>query len=157
MRAQSISSLLGALFIASSLAPAARANDIKQCKDDGKQEYKACRDTCQENFQISKDMCRNISHDCAETCRATRESCESGPSAALDACKQGCDTQLDADKQPCKQLEKGSAERDTCVDAAQVKAFQCRDTCRENSDHAAIQQCYQQARDCIKACPPPPQ
>jgi len=156
MRAKSISSLVGALLVASCLTPGARA-DVKQCKNDGKQEYQACRDACQENFQVSKDMCRNISHDCAETCRATRETCESGPSAALDACKQVCETQLDADKQPCTQLAKGSAERDACVDAAQVAAFQCRDLCRENSDHAAIQQCYQQARDCIKACPPPPQ
>ena len=159
MRRRVFSSACAALFVAACFAGTARADSssTKQCKDDGKQEYQTCRDACQEAFQVSKDMCRNVSHDCAETCRATRDSCVAPPLDALDACKQACQTQFDADKEPCKQLAEGSAERDACVDAAQVKAFQCRDTCRENADHATLQQCYKQFRSCIKSCPPPPQ
>lgn len=159
MRASLSSSFVGALLIAAGLTSAAWADSssLSQCKDDAKQENKACRDACQEAYQVSKDMCRNISHDCAETCRAARSTCVTPPLDALDACKQGCETQFDADKEPCKLLDKGSAERDACVDAAQVKAFQCRDTCRENLDHAALKQCYKQFRACLTACPPPPQ
>ena len=159
MGAKAISSFLGALLMTVCLTPAVRANSssVKQCKNDGKDEFKACRDACQEAYQVSKDMCRNISHDCAETCRAARQTCTAGPLDALDACKQACATQFDSDKAPCTQLPKDSAERDACVDAAQVKAFQCRDTCRENLDGAALAQCRKQFTSCIKACPPPPQ
>ncbi|HVO22675.1 MAG TPA: hypothetical protein VMW56_03500 [Candidatus Margulisiibacteriota bacterium] len=152
-------SVLAVLLVATWISGPAHADNssTQQCKDDGKQEFQACRAACQEAYQVSKDMCRNVSHDCAEGCRASRDSCVAGPLAALDACKQGCATQFEADKEPCTQLEKRSAERDACVDAAQVKAFQCRDTCRENVDHTALQQCYKQFRSCIKACPPPPQ
>jgi len=159
MRSLSVSQFLGVLLIATCFNGAARADSssTQQCKDDGKQEFQACRAACQEALQVSKDMCRNVSHDCAEGCRASREGCEAGPQAALDDCKQNCETQFEADKAPCKDLEKGSAERDACIDAAQVKAFQCRDTCRESVDHVALQQCYKQFRSCIRACPPPPQ
>ena len=159
MRLMLISSLFGAALIATCISATARADSAstQQCKDDAKQEFQACKATCQESYQVAKDMCRNVSHDCAEGCRATRDTCVAPPLDALDACKQACQTQFEADKEPCTQLEKGSAERDACIDAAQVKAFQCRDTCRENADHATLSQCYKQFRNCIRACPPPPQ
>ena len=159
MRARTISSFLGAALIATCLATAAwaAASSTKQCRDDGKAEYKACRDACQETYQVAKDMCRNVSHDCAETCRSARQTCTAGPLDALDACKAACATQFDSDKEPCKQLPADSAERDACIDAAQVTAFQCRDVCRETLDDAALAQCRKQFKDCIAACPPPPQ
>jgi hypothetical protein len=56
----------------------------------------------------------------------------------------------------CRQLyAEGTAERDQCIDNAQVDAFRCRDQANEDA-RPGLQACKQQFQACVQICPPPP-
>ena len=48
----------------------------------------------------------------------------------------------------------GSADRDACIDQAQVVAFMCRDECREGVQ-GSMKECRTILRNCLKACKVP--
>jgi hypothetical protein len=128
-----------------------------QCVASEANEMAFCKAVCQANFKTAKDLCRNIDHDCAETCRAGLEGCLDGPNGPLtqlDACRIGCADDLESAVTNCRNTTTiGTPERDQCVDAAQVLAFQCRDTCREGVA-TGLRQCRDLLKGCIQACPP---
>jgi len=128
-----------------------------QCVRDAHGDYKLCAMACRENLQVDKDLCRNVDHDCAEACRAGRQACVDVPLGELQTCKAGCNSDLAAARQACKDNNpEGSPERDACIDAAQVVAFQCKDTCREGV-RDELQLCRRSFRACMRACPPTPE
>ena len=127
-----------------------------QCVQDGAKEKQACIDTCKEDFQAAKDTCWNVDHDCMDTCRAGRDTSVAPIFGALKGCIDGCKATLDDAKANCRTAyAEGTPERDTCIDQAQVVAFSCRDTCRENLDRDGLKQCGKDFRACLRACPPP--
>jgi hypothetical protein len=134
-------------------APAAIAGPAGPCVREAKQDAKDCTADCKEALQTAKDACLNRDHDCVEVCRADRSQCrlDSGIDAALDACNDALEArraQCRADTQP------DTAERDACVDAAQVDAFECRDSARELA-RPLLKACRKAFRSCAKACPAP--
>jgi hypothetical protein len=153
-----VSSVQAGAVVATFLLSAGAARAVTanpQCVHDARQTKRACVATCQDNFTVDKDMCRNVNHDCADACRAGRATCVAPILDALSACLDTCQTALDAAKTDCRaQFAKGTAERDACIDAAQVVAFSCRDACREAVDHAALKQCRKIFHACVIACPP---
>lgn len=126
-----------------------------QCVLDAKSAKQLCTQTCQDNFRMAKDDCRNVDHDCADTCRGVRDTCLAPIYAVLQSCLDVCNTTLDSAKTDCRALyAKGSDDRNHCIDAAQITAFMCRDTCRENLDRAALRECRKAFHQCMVACPP---
>jgi hypothetical protein len=144
----------------------ARAQVDPTCRLQAKTDYANCKADCRETFQAAKDSCRNCDHSFAEGCRASRAICEDPFQQTLETCTDGCRTTLDGDKADCTTayndcINNGgdptqcAADRDTCVDAAQVKAFICRDTCREDATvRAGIKACAETFRGCMRQCPP---
>ena len=142
----------GALLLTSQ---ASAVTPNPRCVQDAKDERNLCVYKCQEEFRVDKDACRKVDHDCADACRAGFETCVEPFLTTLADDKAACQTTLDAAKVTCRSLYgAGTPERDTCIDQAQLVAFECRDTARENvaSD---LKACRLAFRDCIKACPPP--
>ena len=124
------------------------------CRDDAKQTFKGCKEDAKETFQSAKDACLNRDHDCVEACRADRYDCRqaTGFDAAIDA----CNDQLADAKQACRDAHPGPNDfeaRDGCIDQAQVVAFECRDTARENAK-GPLKACRAAFVTCAKACPP---
>jgi len=155
MRAVRCSRLAGALLASVLLAiPAAWAGDVKECKQDARAESKDCKMLCSEVFRTEKDLCLDVDHECAEGCRANRNGCVDPILDLREACMEPCRTTVEAAKVGCKQqFAEGSVERDQCIDAAQMVAFACRDSCREGFRYE-LRQCRFDNRECIKACPP---
>ncbi|HEY2388413.1 MAG TPA: hypothetical protein VGK30_15770 [Candidatus Binatia bacterium] len=144
---------------ASPQAPA----DPKQCKADAKAQYKSDQADCVEAFQVDKDACRHRDHTCVEQCRADRQVCFHNPNPPppgaedqLNADIAACDATRDQAKANCHQLydppHQPASDLDTCIDNAQVAAFECRDQAREN-DHPGIKACRQTFQTCAQACP----
>jgi hypothetical protein len=153
--ALTLTAVLAAILIAQ---PASAAEMNRPCVRDARHEFKICRTECREEFLADKDMCRNIDHDCADLCRADLGECLDGPDGPLtrlEACRMVCLDTLDAAKESCRdRFAKGTPERDQCIDAAQIAAFVCRDTCREGVS-ADLRACRVAFRTCILGCPPP--
>jgi hypothetical protein len=128
-----------------------------ECIRDARDDFKVCKIICKEAYLTEKDLCRNIDPDCGDLCRAARSLCMDPVLAGLEACKTPCNDALQAAKDQCRiDHEAGTPERDACIDAAQLIAFACRDTCREGvRDELRI--CRKANRLCIRACPPPPE
>lgn len=125
----------------------------RPCVREAKQDAKDCSADCKEALQTAKDTCLNRDHACVEVCRANRSQCrlDSGIDAAIDACNDG----LEARRAQCRaDHAAGTAERDACIDAAQVDAFECRDSARELA-RPLLKQCRKNFRTCAKACPAP--
>lgn len=124
------------------------------CKDEAKQALLDCKAGCKEDLQVAKDACRNRDHACAEACRENRDTCKQPFLDQLAADIAACKGVRDADIQICKDLYgEGTPERDTCIDRAQVVAFQCRDQARENA-RPWLNGCREVFIGCITACPP---
>jgi len=133
-------------------APAARGNP---CIQDARGEFRDCKARCVEDFQIAKDACLNRDHQCVEVCRAKREDCREA--TGIDQAFAACDATLASAKQDCRtRFPEGSADRDRCIDQAQIVAFQCRDDAREQFG-PALKGCRRQFRACARACGPPEQ
>jgi hypothetical protein len=145
---------LATLIVGGSMILAAApafAGPVGECVSAAKGEYKTCTDDTKEALQVAKDACRGKDHDCVEQCRGERMLCraETGFDGAMDACQ----ATLDTARANCKiAYPTPGPDRDTCVDQAQVEAFQCRDTARETHG-PALKACRAAFQDCVKACP----
>lgn len=129
--------------------------DPVQCKIDAKNAYLTCKAGCIEDRQFAKDVCRNRDHLCMEGCREDRdEECLAPVLARLLSDIAGCNATRNGAIQTCEELYgEGTPERDTCIDNAQVAAFQCRDQKREDAK-PDIAGCRQAFRTCAQGCPP---
>lgn len=122
------------------------------CLDEAVQDKKACKADCREAFQTAKDACLNRDHACVEVCRAERSECRDA--TGIDAALLACESTLEDARAQCRATTApGTPERDQCVDQAQVVAFQCRDTARENA-RPALKECRATFKTCARACPP---
>ncbi len=124
------------------------------CKQEANEVRVDCIAACVEARQLAKDTCLNRDHACVEVCRATRDGCRAPFLATLAADVAVCNTARKMAIQNCLNLyAAGSPERATCINQAQVAAFQCRDTAREGvaADLAACRAAFQ---TCAQACPP---
>jgi hypothetical protein len=131
--------------------PAAR----KACKDDAKALFKMCAADCQEAKQLARDTCLDRDHACVEDCRAMRESCRAPYVGQRDNDVAACNLTRETAIDDCRNTTgAGTPERDACIDQAQVTAFQCRDTARENVADA-LRSCRLAFQECAEACPPP--
>jgi len=125
------------------------------CVQDAIKTKWSCKRACNQDFIEAKDLCHSVDHACADSCRAAREACVAPILAPVEACIDACNATRDAARAQCRTLyDKGTPEWDQCIDAAQVVAFVCRDTCRENVDAAGLAQCRDTYRSCIVLCPP---
>lgn len=127
------------------------------CVKSARDNRKVCQLACQEQFQVEKDACRNVDHSCAEDCRTIRKACFDVPLSAFRSCIQAANDALETAIADCKANPSnppGSTELDTCIDAAQVTAFQARDLCREGINRPALKACRQAHRACLNLCPP---
>ncbi len=132
-----------------------RAVADSQCMQDAKDQRTECRAACDDDFAIMRDLCRNIDPECAAGCRADLEACRAPIVAALESCVDACRAQLNADRAACPRRGRG---RDFCVDRAQVRAFLCRDDCRESLDvHAGLNACRLGFQSCMAGCGLPPE
>lgn len=139
----------GTLILAASPSFAGQA---AECVTAAKGEYLSCKTDCVETLQAAKDACRGKDHACVEQCRGERMLCraDSGFDAAIDACQ----AQLDIDRANCQTAYPTPGPgRDTCIDQAQVAAFQCRDLARETY-RPALKACRSTFRLCVSECPP---
>jgi hypothetical protein len=118
------------------------------CLSEAKGALKECIAGCKEDFQTEKDSCRNIDHVCAEGCREAYDTCIEEPLTDLANCKVPCNTTLATAVVNCRSMYgRGTHDRDTCIDQAQVLAFTCKDACREVAN-PLLKTC----RDAFKAC-----
>jgi hypothetical protein len=130
----------------------AGAGAIGQCIKTSAGEYQECKADCKEAYQTAKDACSDRDHVCVEACREERADCRdaTGFDAAIDACDDGKEAAI----ANCKTLYgAGTPERDTCIDNAQLAAFQCRDQVREDNK-LELKACRTTFRTCQSICPP---
>ncbi|MCC6764658.1 MAG: hypothetical protein IT293_08340 [Deltaproteobacteria bacterium] len=139
--------ILGGLLLT---VGAGRAVADSECMQDAKARRGECRAACEEDFTIARDLCRNIDPECAAGCRADLESCRAPIVSALEQCVDACRVRLNAERAACPR--KGRA-RDFCVDRAQIRAFLCRDECREDLQvRAGLKACRERFRTCMDGC-----
>jgi hypothetical protein len=150
----------GALMFSSSAV--ARIACDAECVARAKADFQHCTADCKEAFQVAKDSCRKVDHECVENCRAEYDG--DGDSQIVGcvtpflenrATKLAvCQATLEDAKAICRlnNLEPGPA-RDACIDDAQVSAFLCRDTVREEFQ-PDLARCRAAFKACIKLCPP---
>jgi hypothetical protein len=114
--------------------------DKAQCQVAAKNDYIAAKADCREQFQTQKDACLNRDHACVEGCRAQRDTCREPIENNLDTAIGACNTVRDSDIAACN----GDA---TCITAAQVAAFTCRDAARELARPG-----FDNCRDAFQTC-----
>ena len=138
------------------IGPSAQAfSPNPACVLDAIKTNRSCKKTCNQDFLEAKDLCDSVDHACADSCRAARKACVAPIQAPVDACIDACNATRYGSRLQCRALyTTGTPERDQCIDAAQVVAFVCRDTCQENVDAAGLAQCRDTFRSCIVLCPP---
>ena len=147
-----ILSLTAALTVVGAFGEASA--DQKMCVREAREMQTECRAACRDDFLTDKDLCRNIDPACGDGCRAAYSSCTAPFIDILTSCKDGCRATYLAERDTCPVA--GDPDRDACVDEAQVRAFSCRDTCRENRDVRDGRRACRRARTlCVRACPPP--
>jgi hypothetical protein len=128
---------------------------FRACKLDAKDLMLRCVAGCREEFQLAKDTCLDRDHACVEACRAERTDCRAPILAVLDAALDVCATDRQAAIDTCRTLYAADTpERDACIDQAQLAAFVCRDTAREEA-RPGLRACREAFVDCAEACPPP--
>jgi hypothetical protein len=132
-------------------------NTTGQCVREAAAEKKTCTQVCKDDFLTAVDTCRGLNHDCAQTARDARDACVHDVLTALQQCVQDtCGAIRDQIDQCRVDFPKGSPERDSCIDAAQVAAFQCRDACRESVQlFSSLKTCRDEFRADLKACVAP--
>ena len=138
----------GVLMVSSALA----LTPDPECIAGARSDFESCVQGCKEDLREAKDLCRHINHDCAEGCRVVFEGCVENPLTTLAGCKAGCNDDLIKGRAWCRGNTKwGTTDRDKCIDLVQLRAFSCRDQCREDVQ-ADLTQCRQDFRDCIHGC-----
>ncbi len=142
------------------------------CLRDARTTFGGCVAQCRDDFKTTKFSCRGVDPACGKACLAGRQACidtiedvlttgklpSGGTLTGCDGGTAACRTTLDQAKQTCGAPCNGDATCDVCVDAAQVAAFVCRDTCREafradSEVKAALDACRSTFKSCIAACP----
>lgn len=145
--------VLFSLAVVATLAFVGAAEAANTCGVEARLRFRDCSAACNEAHQVAKDACVNRDHACVEVCRAERSECADSTDFAEDLA--ACAAALDAARLECRsQTLPDSPERDACIDAAQVIAFQCRDTARE-AWVPILKTCRADFRTCAKACGPP--
>jgi hypothetical protein len=158
-RKRSMLYFLGLAALGVSLSTAtARADETTQaCIREANQDFKDCKADCREEWQNAKDICLVCDHGCVEGCRAGRQTClwgtpeSPGPRAILRDAVKACNQTLAAAKKQCRIDNPPGPDRDSCIDAAQLTAFSCRDTAREAA-HPGIKLCRDAFRACAQVC-----
>ena len=121
-----------------------------ECIQDAKEQRGQCRKECDEDLVIAKDLCRNIDPECAAGCRIEHAACRDGVIAELGTCVDACRVQLNIDRAACPKRGRG---RDFCMDRAQVRAFLCRDECRDSLHvRRRLNGCRDDFRTCMRGC-----
>lgn len=148
-----------AVLVLTSVAARAVVPPDPQCILRAQSARKGCKVECNDNYFTDVALCRNVDPACFDRCRQQRTDCLAPLLASLNACTDHCNDQLQMDKDQCP--PPGDPNRDACVDAAQVKAFVCRDDCREQwradpNVQTGLHFCRNQFRRCVQVCPPPP-
>jgi len=125
------------------------------CLEEASENARECRAVCKEAFQLAKDTCSNRDHLCVEGCRADRDMCRQPHVDELNAAVAACNQTLSDAKDVCRATHPdGSTALDTCIDQAQVVAFQCRDSAREQVK-PDLKLCRVAFKDCVRTnCPP---
>lgn len=132
----------------------AAAGVASECVDEAKELRQLCRMDCDQEYVLTRDVCRNVDPECAAGCRAAKAECRDAIAGALESCFAGCRTQLQLDRAACPRRGRG---RDFCVDRAQVRAFMCKDECRETLRvRASLDACHATFRSCMAGCGLPP-
>ena len=160
MRVSGLGLLVAVMWIGGTAA-VSHADPV--CIAQSKATFKDCRQQCADNYKDDKFRCRDVDPACGNACLAGREVCLEPINDILDTCLEGCKATLVQTKQDNCHVPPACAPDDTacndCVDAAQVDAFVCRDTCREDfrANHTDdVKLCHAAFRACAHACPPAP-
>jgi len=136
--------------------PAASDQATKECVQQARQEARECRVTCQDVFATAVDLCRHVDPACGRVCRDQRNACAAVPRADRERAIRACSDVERAAVQDCRaRFPNGSAERDRCIDAAQIASFVCRDDARE-AVNDELRVCRENYHRCVEACPPAP-
>ena len=134
--------------------PNAPPVDVVACRNAARQDYNTCRTNCIEDFQVAKDACHNRDHACVEQCRSNRDACRDPVLARLEADIATCNADRDHAIQLCRgAYGAGTPELEQCIDNAQVDAFRCRDTKREQA-RPQLEGCRATFTSCVRGCPP---
>ena len=154
-----ITLLIGGLALAATAAVADQPSG-RACANAARQAVLSCREQCTETFRDAKFECKDVEPACGRTCLGTRETCVETALQPLVDCLGGCRDALATAKNDCQtQCGEDSACLDACIDQAQVTAFTCRDTCKETFEtgggEAAVDQCRDDFKACVRACPGP--
>jgi hypothetical protein len=145
-----------------------RAGATSACLQDAKSTYVDCKSQCSDDYNDAKGVCRGVSPGCFLACVDGRKECTDAVRQPLTDCLNGCESTLDAARAQCKAQTGcgGSANPCTsnaafieCMNAPQLAAFTCRDTCRDNfrldpNARAALKACSAGFKACVKSCPP---
>jgi hypothetical protein len=138
----------------------AAAQDTLACIEQAVDAKRACKAECKDDFQTAVFNCKNVNPECGKACLAGRARCLRPYVQVLEDCVDGCKATLQADKDKCA-TDCGGDQTclGTCIDDAQVKAFICRDNCREQwradeDIQNGIKNCRAAFRACVRACPP---
>lgn len=144
-----------AVLVVLSVTSPARAEGVGPCMSAASHAYQDCKAGCRESYQLAKDTCHNRDHVCVEGCRDDRQSCRQPTVDTLNAALDGIEVDLMAAKQICRQLYgDGTAERDTCIDNAQVAAF-IRRKAALKAAKPGLALCRTQFKGCVMTnCPP---
>jgi len=131
------------------------------CLEEARDTLQSCRAECVNDFRNERFICRNVEPGCGRECLGSRESCIEAATQPLVICLAGCQDTLAQAKAACVTTCNGdTACLDSCIDAAQVDAFTCRDNCRESFRMSAgpteIASCRATFRECVRNCPPAP-
>ena len=146
MRALSATMTLGLLLLVGVGGAAADP----ECVQEAKEQRGQCRLECEADFVVTRDICRSLDPECAAECRTAHAECRGVVVAALEQCVDGCRDQLNADRAACPRRGRG---RDFCVDRAQIRAFLCRDDCRETLQVSqGLKSCRQTFGTCLGGC-----
>ena len=136
-------------------ATGVRAEGTGPCLSAAQHGFIDCKKACVEDFQLAKDTCANRDHACVETCRSARQICRQPTVDVLNAALAVCASDLATAVGNCRNLfADGTPERDSCIDNAQVGAFQCRDRAY-TAAAPGLRSCRKQFRSCVNMnCPP---
>ncbi len=142
---------LAALVVAAQ-AQAAGDKAVGICIKEARSDAKSCGALAREGQQAATDLCLKRDHQCVEVCRADRASCVDDTGIEGSLCD--CASALEDAREVCRGLYlPGTPERNTCIDQAQVVAFECRDTVKEVA-RPALRICRSTFKACAKACGP---
>jgi hypothetical protein len=150
---------LTVLLVLGTAAAMAGTTSPRACILQAREELQSCSAECINDFRNERFTCRNVEPGCGRECLGRREGCIETASEPLLECLGVCRSTLIDAKAACVTSCNGDPScLDPCIDAAQVDAFTCRDTCREefrlSGGPTAIEVCRATFRECVRSCPP---